>query len=56
MVQPARLVELVAAATVAGVQAPASLVAVEVRTPSGWRLRVPGELLGELVGALAARP
>ena len=55
--QAARLVELVPVLPVAGVQAPvaASLLAVEVRTPGGWQLRVPGELLGELVGVLAAR-
>lgn len=58
-VQPARLVELVPTVALAAVEvsaaAPVALAAVEVRTPGGWQLRVPGELLVDLVGALAAR-
>lgn len=35
---------------------PAHSPVVEVTTPTGWQLRVPGELLAGLVQALAARP
>jgi len=57
--QPARLVELVPTVALAAVEVssatPTGLAAVEVQTPGGWQLRVPGELLGELVAALAVR-
>jgi hypothetical protein len=62
--RPPRLVELVPAAPVTVVPAPVTVVpapasvdvpALEVRTPGGWQLRIPGELLGELVSVLAAR-
>lgn len=56
-VPEARLVELVPPAPVGAVPAlvPVPPGAIEVRTPSGWQLRVLGELLGALVGVLAAR-
>lgn len=57
---PARLVELVPTAALVVVDEPAPTptvlaAVIEVRTPSGWALRIPGELLGDLVGALSAR-
>ncbi len=48
----------VRAAPLTEVQAPLDVPApvIEVTTPAGWQLRVPGVLLADLVHALSARP
>jgi hypothetical protein len=52
---PVRLVEVVARGTAQ--PAPStSQGRIHVVAPHGWRLEVPGELLGELVRALGVRP